>query len=98
MLLAARVIRNGQPLCEYAALNDVVITKSAMSRIIDLSVSVDGRYATARLDVTLTNAWAPYSIDLSGQSYTQVLGGFGWTMAATDAGATGAFFVDDMLY
>ncbi len=47
MLLAARVIRNGQPLCEYAALNDVVITKSAMSRIIDLSVSVEGRYATA---------------------------------------------------
>jgi NAD+ kinase len=47
MLLAARVIRNGQPLCEYAALNDVVITKSAMSRIINLSVSVDGRYATA---------------------------------------------------
>jgi len=47
MLLAARVIRNGQLLCEYAALNDVVITKSAMSRIIDLSVSVEGRYATA---------------------------------------------------
>ena len=47
MLLAARVIRNGQTLCEYAALNDVVITKSAMSRIIDLSVSVEGRYATA---------------------------------------------------
>jgi NAD+ kinase len=47
MLLAARVVRNGQPICEYAALNDVVITKSAMSRIIDLSVSVDGRYATA---------------------------------------------------
>jgi NAD+ kinase len=47
MLLAARVIRNGQALCEYAALNDVVIMKSAMSRIIDLSVSVDGRHATA---------------------------------------------------
>jgi len=47
MLLAARVIRNGQPLCEYAALNDVVITKAAMSRIIDLSVSVEGRHATA---------------------------------------------------
>ena len=47
MLLSARVVRNGQSGCEYAALNDVVITKSAMSRIIDLSVSVDGRYATA---------------------------------------------------
>jgi NAD+ kinase len=47
MLLAARVVRNGQPLGEYAALNDIVITKSAMSRIIDLSVSVEGRYATA---------------------------------------------------
>ena len=47
MLLSARVVRNGQSVCEYAALNDVVITKSAMSRIIDLSVSVDGRYATA---------------------------------------------------
>jgi NAD+ kinase len=47
MLLSARVVRNGQSVCEHAALNDVVITKSAMSRIIDLSVSVDGRYATA---------------------------------------------------
>jgi NAD+ kinase len=47
MLLAARIVRNNQPLGEYAALNDIVITKSAMSRIIDLSVSVDGRHATA---------------------------------------------------
>jgi NAD+ kinase len=47
MLLAARIVRAGQPLGEYAALNDIVITKSAMSRIIDLSVSVEGRYATA---------------------------------------------------
>jgi hypothetical protein len=46
--------------------------------------------------VTLTSSWAPYSIDLSGQSYTQVLGGFGWTMKATDAGASGGFFVDDV--
>ena len=47
MLLSARVVRNGQTVCEHAALNDVVITKSAMSRIIDLSVSVEGRHATA---------------------------------------------------
>lgn len=47
MMLGARVLRNGQRLAEHAALNDVVITKSAMSRIVDLSVSVEGQYATA---------------------------------------------------
>lgn len=50
----------------------------------------------AMTTVTLTADWAPYSIDLSGQSYTQVLGGFGWTMAAADAAASGTFYVDDI--
>ena len=47
MMLTARVLRHRQTIGEYAALNDVVITKSAMSRIISLSVSVEGQYATA---------------------------------------------------
>ncbi len=47
MLLAAKVRREGRPARELFALNDVVIMKSAMSRIIDLSVSVDGQLATA---------------------------------------------------
>ena len=47
MLLAARLVRGGQTIGEYSALNDVVITKSAMSRIVDLSVSVGGRHAIA---------------------------------------------------
>ena len=47
MMLSARVLRDGQAIGEYAALNDVVITKSAMSRIVNLSVSVEGQYATA---------------------------------------------------
>jgi NAD+ kinase len=45
MMLGARLVRGGQVIGEHLALNDVVITKSAMSRIIDLSVSVGGRHA-----------------------------------------------------
>jgi NAD+ kinase len=47
MMLSARLLRGGQAVGEYVALNDVVITKSAMSRIIDLAVAVDGRHATS---------------------------------------------------
>jgi NAD+ kinase len=47
MLLAARLVRGGASLGEFSALNDVVITKSAMSRIINLRVAVEGQYATA---------------------------------------------------
>jgi NAD+ kinase len=47
LMLVARVIRNGAAVFEHMALNDMVITKSAMSRIISLSVSVEGAYATA---------------------------------------------------
>ena len=47
MLLAVRIFRGGKCLGEYGAFNDVAIMKAAMSRIIDLSVSVEGRHATA---------------------------------------------------
>jgi NAD+ kinase len=47
MMLSARLLRGGQTVSEHIALNDVVITKSAMSRIIELAVSVDGRHATS---------------------------------------------------
>jgi NAD+ kinase len=47
MMLMTRVRRGGQVAAEHLALNDAVIMKSAMSRIINLSVSVDGQYATA---------------------------------------------------
>jgi len=46
MMLAAAVSREGERLSEYVALNDVVITKSAMSRIIRLEVAVDQQVAT----------------------------------------------------
>ena len=47
MMLSAQVHRQGARLTEHIALNDVVMTKSAMSRIINLSVSVAGQYATS---------------------------------------------------
>jgi NAD+ kinase len=46
MMLTAQVNRQGERLTDYVALNDVVITKSAMSRIINLAVSVEGQFAT----------------------------------------------------
>ncbi len=46
MVLAATVLREGERLAEYVALNDMVITKSAMSRIIRLEVAMDGQLAT----------------------------------------------------
>ena len=47
MMLAARVMRGSQCVFQHIALNDVVITKSAMSRIINLSVTVEDETATA---------------------------------------------------
>jgi NAD+ kinase len=47
MMLRARVIRAGETSGEYVALNDVVIMKAAMSRIINLAVSVQSEHATA---------------------------------------------------
>lgn len=46
MMLAARVSRQGERLSEHVALNDVVIMKSAMSRIITVEVSAEGQFAT----------------------------------------------------
>ncbi len=47
MMLAARVRRQGRVAASFLALNDAVIMKSAMSRIIDFAVDVDGLPATA---------------------------------------------------
>ena len=40
MMLRARTLRGGQPYADEIVLNDVVITKAALSRIIELTVSI----------------------------------------------------------
>jgi NAD+ kinase len=44
MMLEAQIIRGGQVVHRVAALNDVVLTKGAFSRLVRLRISVDGEY------------------------------------------------------
>jgi NAD+ kinase len=46
LMLQARVIRDGEELCCFSALNDVVINKGALARIIDLRVCINDRFLT----------------------------------------------------
>jgi NAD+ kinase len=46
MMLASTVHRTKEAISPYVALNDVVVTKSARSRMIDLSVSVGDEFVT----------------------------------------------------
>lgn len=46
MMLETEVSRNGQIICTHRVLNDMVINKGALARIIDLETSVDEYYLT----------------------------------------------------
>ncbi len=44
LMLCARVLRAGRAVAEHVALNDVVVTRGALSRIIELAVTVAGDF------------------------------------------------------
>lgn len=46
VMLCARALRGGAPYVEHIVLNDVVVTKGAISRLIYLSVYVDGSFVS----------------------------------------------------
>lgn len=46
MMLAVRVWRNGNAAADFTVLNDVVVNKGALARIIELETFIDNRYVT----------------------------------------------------
>ncbi|OAM53307.1 NAD(+) kinase [Methylovorus sp. MM2] len=44
MLLTASIIRNGEVISQGLAMNDVVVNKSGLSRLIELEINIDGQF------------------------------------------------------
>ena len=80
MMLQAEVHRAGKAILQQRALNDAVMTKTAMSRILDFDVTVDGlslgRYRADGLIVSTPTGSTAYSLAAGGPILFPVLQAF----------------------